>query len=118
MINRPDIKRAIPKRRYSLGEFIVVVLGEIESGDAADYRWILAVVREGESEPGMYLTCEAAPQSMREEGRFALRLILPDGAEIIGVGDEWGELDAFADEGIRIVKSLLDLGDQEAWRLL
>lgn len=118
MQNRPHIQRALPKRRYSLGEFLLVVLGEIESTDAVDYRWILGVVREGESEPGMYLTCEAAPRSLRDQGRWALRLILPDGAEIIGVDDAWGDLDTFTEEGLRIVRSLLELGDQEAWRLL
>ena len=39
-----NIQTAIPKRRYRIGEFTAVVLGEVESEDRADYRYIMAVV--------------------------------------------------------------------------
>ena len=44
----PKIQTAIPQRRYQLGEYSGVVLGEIESSDGVKYRYILALVREGE----------------------------------------------------------------------
>ena len=41
MADFPKIQRAIPKKRYQLGEFGVTVLGEIESPDIASYHYIM-----------------------------------------------------------------------------
>jgi hypothetical protein len=41
----PTITTAIPLRRYQYGEFVVTVLGDIESPDAVRYRYILAVAQ-------------------------------------------------------------------------
>ena len=53
MQDKPKIDTAIPQRRYQLGAYTVVVLGEIESSDGKDYRYVAAVVREGDPEPGL-----------------------------------------------------------------
>ena len=50
-MSKPGIVTAIPKRRYTLGEFSLVVLGEIESNDNRDYGYIMAVVRGTDPEP-------------------------------------------------------------------
>ncbi len=47
-MDAPKIQTAIPQRRYQFGEYTGVVLGDIESGDDVKYRYILALVREGE----------------------------------------------------------------------
>ena len=114
---RPTIRTAIPKRLYRLGEFDVTILDEIESGDGRDYRYVLAVIRKGESEPGMYLTCEPNPGGSGVEGRLAMRLVLGDGAQFVAGSDRWSDLDAFVREGLQMAQTVLDLTDEQPYRL-
>jgi hypothetical protein len=118
MLNKPRIKTAIPKQRYKLGAFSIVILGDIQSEDAREYHYVLAAVHEGDPEPGLYLTVEPAPSAGSTHGALSLRLIMADGEEVLGVSDELSKLDVFAAEGLTVVKTLLQLTDEEAFRLL
>ena len=115
-MNKPGIVTAIPRRRYRLGEFSLVVLGEIESNDERDYRYIMAVVQGDDPQPGIYLTAERN----REAGNsgFDMRLVMRDGEDVIGSSADWQDLDAFTDEAIRIVSQILNLGDEEPYRMM
>ena len=117
-MNRPSIKTAIPKKRYKLGEFLIVILGDIESGDNTKYRYILAVVREGDEDPGLYLTVEKQVGSQALSREYAISLIMEDGAEDLGSSTRWGNIDEFASEGLRIVQTVLNLDDEEVRRLM
>ena len=114
-VSKPAFKTAIPKRRYKLGEFSIVVLGEVESEDDIDYQYILAVVQGQDPEPGLYITAEKA--ATRGEG-YSMRVSMKDGAEVIGSSAEWGSLDPFTDEALGIVSRMLNLGDETPYRLL
>lgn len=112
-MHKPGIQTAIPRRRYRLGEFTVTVLGEVESSDGIDYRYIAAVIQGQNPEPGIYLSAE------REAGAgYAMRLIMHDGAEVIGASEQWGELDAFVDAALDVVSRVLSLGDETPYRLM
>lgn len=112
-MNKPGIQTAIPRRRYRFGEFTLTVLGEISSSDGNDYHFIAAVIQGQDPEPGMYLTAE------REAGGgYAMRLVMRDGAEVIGRSDQWGELDAFADEALTVVAQVLSLSDETPYRMM
>ncbi|MFA7386319.1 MAG: hypothetical protein WCZ87_01515 [Thiohalobacteraceae bacterium] len=113
MLNKPDIKRAIPQRRYKFGEFTLVVLGDVESGDSLTYHYILAVVRDGDAEPGIYLTAEAGAA-----GTVQLRLVMRDGNEVIAEDPGLGDIEVFSATGIDMLRQILNLGDEEAYRLL
>ena len=80
-MDKPEIKTAIPKRRYRLGEFSLVVLDEIDSTDDVDYNYILAVVRESEAEPGLYITAQNDPQQPTQN-TLSMRVIMRDGAGV------------------------------------
>jgi len=113
---KPGIQTAIPKRRYRLGAFTLTVLGEIDSNDGIDYRYILAVIHGEDPEPGMYITAE---QSGDGNGRLLdMRVVLPDGEEIIGRDAAWWQLDPFAERGIEVVRRVLNLSDEVPWQLL
>ena len=114
-MSRPGFKTAIPKRRYKLGEFSIVVLGEVESSDDADYKYILAVVQGQDPEPGLYITAEKAAVPA---GEYSMRVMMKDGAEVIGSSAEWGSVDPFVDEALGIVSRLLNLGDETPYRLM
>ncbi len=112
MKNKPDIKRAIPQRRYKYGEFEVVLLGDIESGDDKDYRYIIAVVREGESAPGMYVTCERGLADS-----CPVRLIMRDGVQLLAEDVRLRDPDVFCDTGLDVICQVLNLSDEEPYRL-
>jgi hypothetical protein len=115
-MNRPGIRTAIPKHRYRLGEFTITVLGDIESSDGVEYRYIMAVVRGQEPQPGLYLTAEQPPGAA--DRPLDMRLIMQDGAEVIGQDAGWQQLDAFIRDGIGIVRRVLNLSDETPWQLM
>ncbi len=117
LIERPGIGTAIPKRRYRVGHFSFVVLGEIESKDGRDYRWILAAVLDGQSEPGMYITAERLPPEARGQGAYGIRLILPGGSQLLDRSDAYGDVEAFAHAAVELARTVLNLGDEEVRQL-
>ncbi len=115
-MSAPDIKTALPKRRYQLGEFMISVLGEVESGDGVDYRYVMAVARETDPKPNLFLSIEPNTGGVGE-GRWALRVSMPDGSQVLGASDQWGDLDTFTREGLSMVQKMLTLEDEMAYRL-
>ena len=110
----PKIQTAIPQRRYRFGEYTGVVLGEIESGDAKKYQYILALVREGESRPAFYVTAEKNSRSRQQEGSHRLRVITYAMDEEIGCSDAWTDIDAFCAEAFTVAGKVLGLPEEQA----
>ena len=115
-MNKPAIVTAIPRRRYKYGEFTVVVLGDVESRDGIDYQYIMAVVKGTDPLPGLYVTAEKVGGTGPQPG-YTMRILMRDGAEVIATSPAWGELDAFAQEGLEIVGEMLDLSDETPYQL-
>lgn len=113
MQDKPVIKTAIPRRRYQIGDFTASLLAEIESADAHHYRYILAFVQLGHSEPAMYVCAEAADQ-----GQYRLRVINQVMAEAVDTSQRWGDLDAFAEQGLKLGAQALGLQREQVVRLL
>ncbi len=115
-MNKPGIMTAIPRRRYRYGEFTVVVLGNIESNDGIDYRYIMAVVKGVDTEPGLYVTAEKTGGT-GQNSDYTMRIIMRDGAEVIATSPAWGALEAFVGEALEIVGEVLDLSDEVPYQL-
>ncbi len=113
-MDRPRITTAIPRRRYQIGDYVVTVLGDIESPDPATYRYILAAVKEGEGQPSLYVTAE---RRRRGEFDYRLRLIMEGFSDVMAEADEYGDLDVFCDMAIGVLRKALRLTDEEAVRL-
>lgn len=112
-MKKPAIVTAIPVRRYSFGEFTLTVLGEVESSDGIRYAYVMAVIQGQDPEPGIYITAE------RETGSVCdMRLVMRDGAEIIGRSEQWDNLDMFVEEAVRVVSQVLNLSDEVPYQLL
>jgi hypothetical protein len=112
----PVIRTAIPKRRYRVGDQNVTLLGEIDSGDGISYRWIMAFVQDGQARPGFYVCVEKnRPGS---DAAYRLRVVNAVMSEIVEQSDALGDLDAFADEGLRLGKSALGLTNETIARLM
>lgn len=112
MENEPRIKTAIPKKRYQIGPFVGIVLGDIESGDGIDYRYVLAMVEEGASAPGLFICAERNRGEDTKRGKYRMRVVAPWGAEVLGVSDRWGNLDHFVADSFSIAMAKLALTDE------
>ena len=117
-MQRPAIERAIPKRRYHIGTFGAVILGEVESGDDHAYRHILALVPEGDSDPILYVTAEELAEPGPDGQRMVVRVVAEEGEKVLGPDDRWQELDAFVDDALQMVRRVMRLTDEEPVRLM
>jgi len=100
-MSAPGIKTAIPRHRFRVGAHEAVLLGDVESTDHAQYRYILAVVLEGQKEPTWFATAE--PRSRAYRGPHALCLYTEDGGrEEIDVSREWADAEAFAHRALAL----------------
>lgn len=113
----PVIRTAIPKRRYQVGDYGVTLLGDVDSGDANRYRYVLAFVREGENRPRLYVCSEENPPSARSAGSHRLRLVNRAMSEVLSHADQWAELDAFADAALTLGMQALGLNEETPYRL-
>jgi hypothetical protein len=116
MLAMPAILRAIPKRRYRVGDYAVSLLGEIESGDGVGYRYIAAFVPDGQPKPTFYVCAEKnRPGS---DAAYRLRVVSSAMSEVVDQDDRWGDLDAFAEEALKIGRSALGLSQDQPVRLM
>ena len=117
-VNKPGIRTAVPQRRYQLGGFTVVLLGDIDSADATEYRYIAAVVREGDPEPGLYVSAERAGNEQRtDDAWYDMRVSMREGTQVVGKLDRGSDLDAFSTSAFRLISAILDLGDEQPYLL-
>ena len=114
----PRIQRAIPQRRYQYGDHAVTVLGEIESGDGRDYRFVAAFVPDGESQPRLYVVCERATPDQRARGGYALRVVNSAMDEVMDIDDRWGRLDEFSSQALQLGAQLLGLEQETPYPLM
>lgn len=116
MQERPVIKTAIPKRRYQIGDFSASLLGEVESAGARRYRYILAFVQLGHTQPSLYVCAELADEEGK--GKHALRVINDVMSEVVDTDDRWGDLDVFAEQGLKLGAQALGLQQEQVARLM
>lgn len=92
----PSFGTAVPQRRYQLGAFTAVLLGEVESKDTRGYRFILAVLRPGAQQPSLYVTAEAVDPAV-ERGPQQLCVYDEAGERCaLEVSKNWLKADLFA----------------------
>lgn len=118
MQDRPIIRTAIPKRRYQVGDFGVSLLGEVESADPRSYRYILAFVQTGQTQPSFYVCAEQTPPAVAGQRRYGLRIINEVMSEVVDTSDAWGNLDAFAEQGLKLGTQALGLQQEQVLRLM
>jgi hypothetical protein len=117
MQDKPAIKTAIPQRRYQLGPYTVVVLGQIESADQREYRYVAAVVRDGDPEPGLYLALERPSNPRPADGAYDMRVTMREGSQVLGRSDRWSTLEVFSTDALGLIATILDLQDEQPYPL-
>lgn len=101
-MDRPVFQSAIPKKRYQIGEFSAVILGDIESGGNKQYTYIMAVVKDGAKLPALYVTLE----------KDNLEVIGEQLHEKLGTNSKWKNQDHFIASAMNVVIELLGLKDE------
>jgi hypothetical protein len=117
-VKAPHIKTALPKRRYEIDTFSVVVLGDIESDDPVNYKYIMAFVEMGEREPLLYVTSEENPPDQRQYGRYRVRVMMSGEERDMGSDEFPGDLEQFTEYGLRLASRMLHLVEEQPIRLL
>lgn len=118
MQERPVVKTAIPKRRYQVGSHSASLLGEVESGDAHQYRYILAFVPAGQREPVFYVCAEPSAPAERADGAYRLRIVGELMSEVVDTDDRWGDLESFAEQALKLGQQALGLQQTPVTRLM
>jgi len=113
----PIIKTAIPKARYRYGEYVVTFLGDVDSDDSIDYHFLVAVGREEEPKPGLFLSCENIPVAERTEGAYRLRAMMKDGEQVLASSDDWKQYARFESDALDIISQMLSLTDEQPYKL-
>ena len=114
-MNSPRFATAIPKRRYQIGDFSAVILGDVESIDNINYRYIFAMVQDGSNEPSFYVLSIYRPST---EGDYLLKVIAPNLERELDTSDAWRDLDIFAEQAISLAQQVMGMKDEAAHRLM
>lgn len=114
-MNSPHFSTAIPKRRYQIGDFTAVILGDVESSDSTDYRYIFAMVQDGRTEPSFYVLSIHRPGA---DGDYLLKVIAPNLERELDTSDAWRDLDIFAEQAISLAQQVMGMKDEAAHRLM
>jgi len=115
MQDRPAIKTAIPKHRYQISDYSATVLGDVDAGDGRRYRWILALVPMGETQPSLYVCCEFGRSA---EGRYDIRVVNEAMSEVVDSADHWGDLEAFSEMAMDLAIQVLGLKNEQPIKLM
>ena len=109
----PVIVTAIPKHRYQLNEFQIVLLSDIESSDNVSYQYLLAVIPEGARQPELYISAEKIP------GRtYQMRVVAAQASQILQQSPDWHDADVFATDALLVLKKLMGLMNEEAMQIM
>lgn len=105
----PTIQTAIPKQRYQIGPYQAVLLGEIESPDPVRYRYILALVPEGDTRPCAFVTCEKNARAQAQAGSHRMCIISEQITEVLGSSDNYKDADIFVADALAAVARVFEL---------
>lgn len=117
-MDAPKFSTAIPKRRYSYGDFSATLLGDIDSRDENIYRFIMAFVPEGAAQPVFFVTSEKNRRSESQNGSHRMRMITDAQGTVLDSSDDWADADVFCEAALKIASSVLSLNDVEPFRVM
>jgi hypothetical protein len=113
----PNIKTAIPKRRYQYGEFSLVLLGDIESGDQTAYQFVLAVVPPRAHAPELAVSAVKLPRDQRAQGMYQMQVSAANAGQVVGHSDQWQDIEIFAQDALNLLRQMMNLEDEQPMEL-
>ncbi len=117
MDNRPLIASAIPQARYQIGAYSATLLAEITSRDCYAYRYILAFVAPGQTQPTLYLC--AIPSGHADQPHcHDLRVISEALNDVLDQHERWADRDLFVEQALDLGCQMLSLPRESATKLM
>lgn len=91
-----------PLRRYRLGPYLAVLIADIKSLGSVQYLYIMNFVRDGDTEPSLYVASEVDRMSFLGGGSHVLGVFDAAGHHNRGASDDWANPDRFAAEALAV----------------
>lgn len=104
---RPQIKTAVPKRRFKYGEFTAILLDEIETDDEVTYHHIMAVVKDGSRTPDVYIIDQTSPQQAHQ-----ILVVSASGRYPVMSSEQPPTLEAFCQIALEGMSQMFELSDE------
>ena len=114
----PKIGRALPKRRYQIGEYSAVLLGEIENVENFHFIYFLAMVKDGDREPSICISFEQEMASDADDQPYSINLYTKDQKQILAYSPQALSMDEFDKGALQTAMKILQLTDEKPCRLL
>ena len=108
----PKIQTAIPVRRYKYGEYTATLLADISSKDGVNYRFLMALVKDGGTNPEVYITHEQTVEGSTD--RYRTRVLTADNEHIIDQQVQALKQAAFCDFALNGIQQMFGLSDEQA----
>jgi hypothetical protein len=108
----PKIQTAIPLRRYKYGEYTATLLGDISSSDDLNYCFMMALVKDGGTDPEVYITHEETVAGSTD--RYRTRVLTADAEHIIDQQAQALNQTAFCDFALNGIQQMFGLSDEQA----
>jgi len=108
---QPLIKRATMLRKYRLGPNVTGLYGNIESAGSMQYSFILAVQRDTERQPFVFVTSEVSVLAHAMGPSHVLGIFEGDRHVNMGFSDEWADLEHFTMRALEIAAGYVGVTD-------
>ena len=113
---QPLIKSADPLRRYKLGNYLAILMHNIEAMGMIGYEYMVIVfdtTREGDDTqvPVLFITSEYSDFT-KAEGHFVLGVFDGNGHQNHGHDAKWGELGHFEPAALELAAELLQVEEK------
>lgn len=108
----PKIQTAIPLRRYKYGEYTATLLGEINSSDGVNYCFLMALVKDGGTNPEVYITHEETAAG--SAARYRTQVLTADAEHTIDQQPQALNQAAFCDFALNGIQQMFGLSDEQA----
>ena len=104
---RPQIKTAVPKRRFKYGEFTAILLEEIETDDPVNYHHIMAVVKDGSRTPDVYIIHQTSAQPKHQ-----ILVVSAGGRHPVMSSEQTLTTEAFCQIALEGMSQMFELSDE------
>jgi hypothetical protein len=109
----PVLKTAHTHARYKLGPYVALVLTDCQSAGVIQYRYVVVVLKPGDSQPCFAVTAESSEAIQPQPGTRGYFLgVFPGSGHLnMGLSEDWGDLEKFTAKALDIIAAHLNVSD-------
>jgi hypothetical protein len=107
----PVLKTAHTHARYKLGPYVALVLTDCQSAGVIQYRYVVVVLKPGDSQPCFAVTAESSEAIQPGTRGYFLGVFPGSGHLNMGLSEDWGDLEKFTTKALDIIAAHLNVSD-------